>query len=127
MRKELHAFCGFIVGVVSVLTMGQIQWTAPARAQAADGAPELVKVDEAHAIPIYANFARVTGTPDEVIIALGLLTELGQSVEPIRIHHQVVMSYPTVKRTALALNATIERYEGAFGTIEVDARKRVRD
>jgi hypothetical protein len=50
-----------------------------ADAQTPTGSSSRVQVDTSTAIPIYANYACVTGTPDEVIIDLGVCANVGDA------------------------------------------------
>ena len=89
--------------------------------------PTQVKLDESHAIACYANFCRVTGTPEEVILDFGLNAQpFGAPTEPIHVAQRIILNYFTAKRTLAALNLTIQRHEAAFGVLETDVQKRVR-
>lgn len=76
----------------------------------------------------YANFARATGTPEEVILDLALNPNAFNQVldEPVAVDHRVVMSHATAKRLAMLLGEIIRRHEAAFGVIETDVRRRLR-
>jgi hypothetical protein len=75
----------------------------------------------------YANLARVTGTPEEVILDLALNPNaFGQVLdESIQVDHRIVMSYAASKRLLMVLNEVIRRYEERFGHIEIDVARRV--
>ncbi|MCA9174857.1 MAG: DUF3467 domain-containing protein [Planctomycetales bacterium] len=89
-------------------------------------APVQVQVDASQVQAIYANFSRVTGTTEEVIIDFGLNTQpQGVPREPIRLDARMVFNFYTAKRLLAALQVTIQRHEQAFGPIEVDVRKRL--
>jgi Protein of unknown function (DUF3467) len=85
-----------------------------------------VVVDDTGARPMYANFCRVTATPEEVILDFGLnpqpFTAGGQIVKA---NHRIVMNAYTTKRLLAAIAMTIQRHEQTFGTIEVDVNRRV--
>jgi hypothetical protein len=84
-----------------------------------------VDISKAHAA--YANFCRVTGTPEELIIDFGLNSQLvGVPTEPIEISERIVVNYFTAKRLLGALNMSLQRHEAAFGILETDVQKRVR-
>jgi hypothetical protein len=86
-----------------------------------------VQVDDSKAIACYANFCRVTGTPEEVILDLGLNTQpFGTPTEPIDITQRITLNYFTAKRMLAALQLTVQRHEAAFGVLETDVQKRVR-
>ena len=84
-------------------------------------------IDDSHTIASYANFCRVTGTPEELIIDFGLNPQpFGIPNEPIPVTQRIITNFYTAKRMLHALNLTIQRHEGAFGVLEVDVQKRVR-
>jgi hypothetical protein len=86
-----------------------------------------VVVDDSGALPTYANFCRVTATPEEVILDFGLnaqpFTPGTQLVKAN--HHRIVMNFYTSKRLLAAIATTIQRHEQAFGSIETDVSRRV--
>ena len=85
-----------------------------------------VVVDASKAHAAYANFCRVTGTPEELIIDFGLNTQpMGVPSEPIEISERIVMNYYTAKRMMAALQMSLQRHEAAFGVLETDVQKRV--
>jgi len=76
--------------------------------------------------PIYTNFARVTGSPEELILDFGLNPQpLGNAQVPVRISQRLVMNYSTAKRLFAALGMSRQRHETAFGVLETDITKRV--
>lgn len=84
------------------------------------------KVNDAKLSTAYANFCRVTGTPEELIIDFGLNTQpLGANAAPVDATNRVVMNYFTAKRLLQAIGASVARHEAAFGALEVDFTKRV--
>ena len=86
-----------------------------------------IQVDESKTDAAYANFCRVTGTPEELIVDFGLNSQVGNMpTSPIVISDRVVMSFYTAKRLLYALNATIERHEKVFGQVELDFQKRAK-
>src|SRR5262249_62271074 len=86
--------------------------------------PEVVLNDkEAHAA--YSNFARVTATPEEVIIDFGLNPNpFLNGKQDVRVTQRLIMNFYTAKRLCSALAMTLQRHEGTFGTIELDVRRR---
>jgi hypothetical protein len=90
------------------------------------GQRQQVVVDASKAHAAYANFCRVTGTPEEMIIDFGLNTQpMGVPSEPIEISERIVMNYYTAKRMMAALQMSLQRHEAAFGVLETDVQKRV--
>jgi hypothetical protein len=85
-----------------------------------------VVVDASKARAAYANFCRVTGTPEELIIDFGLnMQPMGVPSEPIEVVQRIVMNYYTAKRMMTALSMSLQRHEAAFGVLETDVQKRV--
>jgi len=85
-----------------------------------------VRVDCSKAAAAYANFCRVTGTPEELIIDFGLNSQpMGVPSEPIPITQRLVVNYFTAKRMLAALQMSIQRHEGVFGVLETDVQRRV--
>jgi hypothetical protein len=77
---------------------------------------------------IYANFFRVVGTFEELIIDTGLHTQQQTAqgtMEPVRLNARLVLNYYTAKRLLLALQQAVSLHERRFGLIEPDVRKRM--
>ncbi len=90
--------------------------------------PERVQIelDDSNAVCAYANFCRVTGTPEELIIDFGLNPQpMGVPTNPVPIKQRLIVNYYTAKRMMAALQMSIQRHEAAFGVVEVDIQKRV--
>jgi len=97
------------------------QETPPARPQ-----PQRIEVKDSGAVSCYANFCRVTGTPEELIVDFGLNPQpIGMPSEPVVITQRIVTNYYTAKRMLHALQLTIQRHEEAFGVLETDIQKRL--
>jgi hypothetical protein len=85
-----------------------------------------VPVDESHIAATYANFCRVTGTPEELIVDFGLNKQVaGTSPETIQLTQRIIVNFFTAKRLAYALGMAVQRHEQAFGMLETDVQKRV--
>ena len=101
----------------------------PAEAAAAPAAaPKRAEVtfDDSKTIACYANFCRVTGTPEELIIDFGLNNQpMGVPTESIPISQRIIVNFFTAKRLLGALSMSIQRHEAAFGVLETDVQKRV--
>jgi hypothetical protein len=86
-----------------------------------------IQLDDTHAIASYANFCRVTGTPEELIIDFGLNPQpFGVPTSPIPITQRLITNFYTAKRMLHALQLTIQRHEATFGVLETYVQKRVR-
>ncbi len=85
-----------------------------------------VEVDDKGAMCTYANFCRVTGTPEELILDFGLNAQpFGVPTEPVEVKQRIVTNYYTAKRMLQALHMSVARHEQAFGVLETDVQKRV--
>ena len=86
-----------------------------------------VDVDDSHVTALYANFCRVTGSPEELIVDFGLNPQpVGMPKNPIAVTQRIVMNYYTAKRLLHALHLSVQRHEGVFGVLETDIQKRVK-
>lgn len=89
--------------------------------------PPPVQVDDTGLEPLYTNFCRVTGTPEEVIIDFGLNTEpFGRTTHAIKLQQRIVSNFFTAKRLLMALSVAVQRHEKAFGVLETDVNKRLK-
>jgi hypothetical protein len=85
-----------------------------------------IQIDDSKVMALYANFCRVMGTPEEMIIDFGLNPQpFGIPVDPIAVTQRIITNYYTAKRMLGALQATIQRHEAVFGVLEIDVQKRV--
>ena len=100
---------------------------APAAAATASPlAPQAIQGDESKALACYANFCRVTGTPEEILLDFGLNPQpFGAPTSPIALSQRIVCNYFTAKRLLGALQMTSQRHEQAFGALETDIQRRV--
>lgn len=86
-----------------------------------------ITVNDTAAICAYANFCRVTGSPEELIIDFGLNSQpMGSTDRPIDITQRIVLNFYTAKRLLHALHVSVQRHEEVFGNVETDIQKRVR-
>jgi len=105
---------------------------APAEETQAPPAPQVqqqvqVEVDDAHVTASYANFCRVTGSPEELIIDFGLNPQpVGMPKNPIAVTQRCIVNYYTAKRLLHALSLSVQRHEAVFGVLETDIQKRVK-
>ena len=96
-----------------------------AKAPAQPARPE-IKFDDSNVVASYANFCRVTGTPEELIVDFGLNNQpMGVPTDAIPIAQRIIVNFYTAKRLLGALNMSIQRHEAAFGVLETDVQKRV--
>ena len=86
-----------------------------------------VAVDDSGANACYANFCRVSSTPEELILDLGLNPNpYTVPTHPIKVSQRIIMNHYTAKRLLNALAMSLQRHEQAFGILETDIRKRVK-
>lgn len=90
-------------------------------------APRPISVNDDNSVSCYANFCRVTGSPEELIIDFGMNAQpMGSNDQPVDIQQRIVVNYFTAKRLLHALHVSIQRHEEVFGNIETDIQKRVK-
>jgi hypothetical protein len=100
---------------------------APPAEQAQTQQPVQVQVNDDQAAATYANFCRVTGSPEELIVDFGLNPQpIGVPKEPIEVKQRIIVNFYTAKRLLAALQMSIARHEAVFGVLETDINKRVR-
>jgi hypothetical protein len=89
-------------------------------------AAQRITVDTSQVTAAYANFCRVTGTPEEVILDFGLNDQpFGEGDRAVPVTQRIVLNFYTAKRMLGALSMTVQRHEQAFGPLETDIRRRV--
>jgi len=85
-----------------------------------------IQIDDSKVLSAYANFCRVTGSPEELIIDFGLNPQpFGVPTQPIPVTHRVITNFYTAKRMLHALTLSVQRHEATFGVLETDVQKRV--
>lgn len=103
---------------------------APAAAPAAAAQQQQqvqVQVNDQDANSAYANFCRVTGSPEELIVDFGLNPQpVGVPKDPINVNQRVIMNFYTAKRLLAALQMSVQRHEAVFGNLETDIQKRLK-
>ncbi len=101
---------------------------APEAAAQAAAPQQSLQVDDSNVIATYANFCRVTGSPEELIIDFGLNPQpmMGIPKNPIPVTQRVIVNFFTAKRLLAALNMSIQRHEQVFGVLETDVNKRLK-
>lgn len=104
------------------------QTQAPQAAQPGQPQQLQVNIDDSEMASVYVNFFRVTGNPDEVLLDLGMYSQVmaAGGPEPIELSHRLVMNFVTAKKLAEVLRVVVARHEQAFGAIEVDPNRRLR-
>ncbi len=86
-----------------------------------------VQVKDDNAISCYANFCRVTGSPEELIVDFGLNPQpVGIPKDPIVVQQRIILNFYTAKRLLAALQMSVQRHESVFGVLETDIQKRLR-
>jgi hypothetical protein len=89
--------------------------------------PGQFSVDTTALSTVYANFCRVTGTPEELVLDFGLNTQMTPvPAEPIKLTHRLVMNFYTAKRLLGALHMAVQQHENSYGILETDIQKRLR-
>ena len=84
-----------------------------------------VQIDDSAAPACYANFCRVSSSPEELVLDMGLNPHPYGTGHTIKISQRVILNHYTAKRLLSALSMAVQRHEQAFGVLETDVRKRV--
>jgi hypothetical protein len=92
----------------------------------ADQQQQTVTVNDQSVKASYANFCRVSSTPEELILDLGLNPNPFGGNTTINVTERVILNHYTAKRLLSALSMALQRHEQAFGVLETDIRKRVK-
>jgi len=83
-------------------------------------------INDAKAICSYANFCRVTGSPEELIVDFGLNSQpMSGDAQNVEITQRVVLNFFTAKRLLHAMHMAVSRHEQVFGELETDIQKRM--
>ncbi len=99
---------------------------APAAAPGQQAQQQQVNVNDSNVSASYANFCRVSSTPEELILDLGLNPQpLDPANTEISVGQRIILNHYTAKRLLSALSMALQRHEQAFGVLETDIRKRV--
>ena len=87
---------------------------------------ELVVAPSSVAQPSYANFVRVSGSPEELTVEFGINPNpvAPQADNQITVHSQAAMSFATAKCLLQQLSRAVSDYEGRHGVLELDVSKR---
>ncbi len=90
--------------------------------------PAQLPIKDADMESLYVNFFRVTGNPDEVLLDLGMYSQVTMPTgpEPVELSHRLIMNFVTAKKLAEVMRVIVARHEQAFGAVEVDANRRLR-
>ncbi len=100
---------------------------APDAPEAAAQQTQEVVVNDQSANAGYANFCRVSSTPEELILDLGLNpTPYATGKVDVDVTQRIILNHYTAKRLWSALSMALQRHEQAFGVLETDVRKRVK-
>lgn len=106
----------------------QVEENAAPQAAAQQQQMVQVQVEDSGAIALYANFCRVTGSPEELIIDFGLNPQpVGVPKDPIQVKQRIIVNYYTAKRLLAALQMSVQRHEAVFGVLETDIQKRLKN
>ena len=106
--------------------MAETSQPVPEAEKTATAQPVQQVIEPENLEPLYANFARVSGLPEELILDFGLNPQpAGGQPAPVKVSQRLVVNYFTAKRLWLALGAFLQRHEQAFGEVQIDVNKRV--
>lgn len=90
-----------------------------------------VQVDVSKMESIYCNFFRLSlsSSTEEILMDVGMHTGIviPTGLEPIQLTHRLIMNPFVAKRLIESLKQIVARHEQAFGVLEVDPQKRLRN
>ena len=99
--------------------------TISAAADAQRGQQVQVQIDESKTQTDYSTTVRVWGSAEEINLDFaGPIRPAGPQTARLKIERRVVMNPWAAKRLAIALGQAVAQYEKAYGTLELDQRKR---
>lgn len=109
--------------------------TGPAPGALPTGQPPAqiqIPIDVSKLESVYCNFFRLSlsSSTEEVLVDIGLHTGImpgPNAVEPIHLTHRVVMNPYVAKRLMESLRQIVARHEQAFGVLELDPQRRLRN
>ncbi len=85
------------------------------------------EVDDSKSTAKYANFCRLSGTPEELLIDFGFNAHpAATTAHQVVVAKRVVAGWHTAKRLLHVLQQAVDRHEAVFGVLETDVQKRVR-
>ena len=85
-----------------------------------------VEFEDDNSTAQYANFCRLSGTPEELLMDFGLDSlPTETTTHKAIITRRVATGWHTAKRLMHALLQAVDRYEAVFGVVEIDEQKRV--
>lgn len=86
-----------------------------------------VTIDDSGCDASYANFCRVSSSPEELLLDLGLNPQpYATGAVTVNVNQRVILNHYTAKRLLSALSMALQNHERAFGVLETDVRKRVK-
>jgi hypothetical protein len=109
-------------------TAGRTEGAGGQQPAAQPGQQATITIDDSTVQAHYANFCRVSSTPEELVLDLGLNPQpYATGPQTIRVSQRIILNHYTAKRLLSALSMALQRHEQAFGVLETDIRKRVRN
>lgn len=92
----------------------------------ADRRSQAGQIDDSDSMPDYANFCRISGTPEELVIDFGFNPQpTGTTMRTIAVTRRVIAGWHTAKRLLFVLQQVVGRHEATFGDLETDIQKRI--
>ncbi|NBX30439.1 DUF3467 domain-containing protein, partial [bacterium] len=101
MSKDTQVEEGSVAVAESEARATQPQASSQQSAREPQRQPGQIEVNDTKAVASYANFCRVTGTPEELIVDFGLNKQVGdQAAETIQLTQRIIVNFFTAKRLA---------------------------
>lgn len=87
-----------------------------------------LEVDDSNTTSLYSTTFRVWGSAEEINLDFaGPVRPAGQGKVRLKIDNRVILNPYAAKRLALQLGQAVAQYEQAYGTLELDPRKRMKN
>ena len=108
-------------------TDAKAEESAPSNESIAESQQQVITVNDSEIVAGYSNFCRVSSTPEELILDLGLNPNpYAPGNTTVNVSQRIIMNHYTAKRMLQALSVALQRHEQAFGVLETDIQKRIR-
>lgn len=98
----------------------------PQQAAPAPATGVQIRLNESKLVSSCANFCRISSTPEELILDMGLNTQpMSPETQNVELTQRVILNHYTAKRLLNTLLTALQCHEPAFGALETDVRRRV--
>jgi len=86
-----------------------------------------IQIDDRSADVSYSMTSRVWGSAEEICIDFGGGLKRSNNQAVVKVDQRIILSPWGAKRLAMALGQVVGNYERAYGPLELDQRKRLKE